>query len=172
MSTENKPEVWLRGKIADIPNLLQPAAQALLQAKEDVQKYTAGFPANLLWERPAGRASVGFHLQHLTGVLDRMLTYAAGKQLTEEQFSALENEGNPETAQQPETLVSAFEDKVEEALEIFRNTPAEILTQPRTVGRKKLPSTVMGLYFHAAEHSQRHVGQLLVTASVVKASNP
>lgn len=166
-----KPEVWLRGKIPDIPDLLQPAAQALLQAREDLHEYTAGFPENLLWKKPAGRASAGFHLQHLTGVLDRMLTYAAGKPLTEKQFSALKNEGNPEKALPLETLVSAYDQKVEEALEIFRKTPADVLTQPRYVGRKKLPSTVLGLYFHAAEHSQRHIGQLLVTASVVKNFN-
>lgn len=171
MSTENMPEVWLRGKLPNIPDLLQPAAHALLQAREDVHKYTTDFPENLLWEKPAGRASVGFHLQHLSGVLDRMLTYAAGKELTEEQFSALKKEGNPATNENISSLVAAFDQKVEEALEIFSKTSENILTQSRTVGRKRLPSTVIGLLFHAAEHSQRHVGQLLVTASVVRDFN-
>ena len=165
---ENKPEVWLRGPLPDIPDLLQPAAHALLQAKEDVQKYTLGFPEELLWEKPAGRASVGFHLQHLTGVLDRMLTYAEGKALTETQFDYLGNEGNPETNSGIRALVAAFEQKVEEALETFKKTPEVTLTEKRTVGRKKLPSTVLGLLFHAAEHCQRHVGQLLVTISILK----
>lgn len=97
-----------------------------------------------------------------------MLTYAACKELTAKQFSALKKEGNPDTNEDIKSLVSAFDQKVAEALEIFSKTPENILTQPRMVGRKKLPSTVIGLYFHAAEHSQRHVGQLLVTASVVK----
>lgn len=86
MSSE-QPEVWLRGPIPDIPALLQPAAQALLQAREDVHKYTKDFPEALLWEKPDGRASVGFHLQHLSGVLDRMLTYARGESLSEKQFA-------------------------------------------------------------------------------------
>ena len=168
MDQANKPEVWLRGSLPGIPEFLQPSAHALLQAKEDVHKYTEDFPESLLWEKPAGRASVGFHLQHLTGVLDRMLTYAEGKDLTEAQFSYLKAEGNPETNMGVQALVKAFDRKVQEALEICKNTPASVLTEKRTVGRKKLPSTVIGLYFHAAEHSQRHVGQLLITVSVLK----
>lgn len=167
----NKPEVWLRGSLPDIPGLLQPAAHALLQAKEDVYKYTKDFPEELLWEKPAGRASVGFHLQHLTGVLDRMLTYAAGKSLSEAQFEYLKNEGNPGASSGVNVLTAAFEAKVEEALQVFENTPEVILPEKRTVGRKKLPSTVIGLLFHAAEHSQRHVGQLLVSVSVLKDRN-
>ena len=167
----NKPEVWLRGSLPGISALLQPAAHALLQAKEDVYKYTEDFPEQLLWEKPAGRASVGFHLQHLTGVLDRMLTYAAGKPLSETQFEYLGNEGNPETNCGVDSLVMAFDQKIAEALEVFKNTPETILTEKRTVGRKELPSCVIGLLFHAAEHSQRHVGQLLVTVSVLKEGN-
>ncbi|GHA26438.1 hypothetical protein GCM10007103_04760 [Salinimicrobium marinum] len=167
----NKPEVWLRGSLAKIPALLQPAAHALLQAKEDVEKYTTDFPEQLLWEKPAGRASVGFHMQHLTGVLDRMLTYAAGKPLSETQFEYLKNEGNPETHSSVKSLTEPFKSKMEEALKVIENTPEATLTEKRTVGRKKLPSTVIGLLFHAAEHSHRHVGQLLVTVSVLKEGN-
>ncbi|MDT0677097.1 DinB family protein [Autumnicola musiva] len=168
MNTANKPEVWLRGKIPEVPDLLQPAAHALLQAVEDVQKYTEDFSEKKLWIRPAGRASAGFHLQHLTGVLDRMLTYAAGKELTAEQLDYLKNEGMPLDEVNVKLLVNAFQKKVEEAISIFRNIPERVLTEKRGVGRKQLPSSVIGLYFHAAEHSQRHVGQLLVTISVVK----
>lgn len=163
-----KPEVWLRGKIEGIPNLLQPVAHALLQAREDVQDYMEDFPEDLLWEKPAGRASVGFHLQHLTGVLDRMLTYASGKELTEEQFSALKLEGDPSAGKNVSAFVSAFDRKVDHALEVLSRTEESSLTEFRSVGRKKLPSSVIGLLFHAAEHTQRHVGQLLVTAAVVK----
>lgn len=165
-----KPEVWLRGKIDGVPNLLQPAAHALLQAREDVEFHMQGFPTQLLWEKPAGRASVGFHLQHLTGVIDRMLTYAKGKELSEKQFSALKLEGDPASGVNTDILLRSFDAKVEEAIAFIKQCPENILTEPRTVGRKKLPSTVIGLLFHAAEHSQRHVGQLLVTVSVVKAT--
>ncbi|MDT0685076.1 DinB family protein [Autumnicola psychrophila] len=168
MDASKKPEVWLRGPVPGIPALLQPAAHALLQSKEEVFKYTKGFSEDLLLEKPAGRASVGFHLQHITGVLDRMLTYAEGKLLSEDQFEFLGREGEPTENRNLANLTTDFANKVDEALEVFKATPEAILTEKRTVGRKKLPSTVLGLYFHAAEHSQRHVGQMLVTISVLK----
>ena len=161
-------EYWLSGAIPDVPVLLQPAAHALLQSVREIKTYLADFPEDKLWENPFGRASIGFHLRHITGVLDRMLTYADNKGLTEEQFHFLKNEGNGESAPWSQQLIADFEKKVNQALEYFKNTPASILTEERFVGRKKLPSTVIGLLFHAAEHSQRHVGQLLVTVSAVK----
>ncbi|MCG2460530.1 DinB family protein [Flavobacteriaceae bacterium F89] len=168
MKNNTLPEAWLRGPIPGIPPLLQPAAHALKQANEDVERYTTDFPEALLWDRPAGRASVGFHLQHLTGVLDRMPTYAKDQPLSEEQFTYLRAEGKAGVKTTVQQLVQNFDDKVKEASEYFETLADGELTQFRTVGRKELPSTVIGLLFHAAEHSQRHVGQLLVTASVVK----
>ncbi len=163
-----QPEVWLRGKIDDIPDLLQPVAHALLQAREDIEKYTNDFPEELLWNKPANRASVGFHLQHITGVLDRMLTYSEGKKLSKAQFSALKNERNPEIQKSLFQLVSTSRDKIAETINRLKSIDETTLTQSRTVGRKELPSTVIGLLFHAAEHVQRHLGQLLVTVSVLK----
>ncbi len=164
----SKPEAWLRGPVAEVPALLQPAAHALIQSREEVTEYLKDFPEELLWKKIAGRASVGFHLQHITGVLDRMLTYAEEKALSASQFDFLKKEGeeNPEIL--VENLVTEFSEKVDKALEFLRNIPEENLTNFRSVGRKKLPSSVIGLLFHAAEHSQRHVGQLLVTVSVLK----
>lgn len=165
---KNKPEVWLRGKVESVPNLLQPVAQSLLQSRKEVEKYMRDFSEELLWKKPASRASVGFHLQHLTGVIDRMLTYAKAEKLSDSQFQNLKNEGVVNQEIRVEFLVDNFQKKVEEAIEFLKNTPENILTEFRPVGRKELPSTVMGLLFHAAEHSQRHVGQLLVTVSVLK----
>lgn len=168
MTRDNKPEVWLRGRLPEIPDLLQPVAHALLQASEDVHQYTREFPDSLLWETCYGRASVGFHLQHLTGVLDRMISYAMGRELSEEQFAALRNEGNSRPGLGVSALVAAFDLKIGQALDVLKTTKEEQLTASRMVGRKKLPSTVIGLLFHAAEHSSRHVGQLLVSISVLK----
>jgi len=162
------PEYWLSGPVPDVPPLLQPAAHALLQSVREIKTYLTDFPEDKLWENPFGRASVGFHLRHMTGVLDRMLTYADKKALTEEQFHFLKNENNGEGAPSSQQLISDFEAKVNQALSYFKNTPESILTEERFVGRKKMPSTVIGLLFHVAEHSQRHVGQLLVTVSAVK----
>lgn len=160
-------EYWLSGPIPDVPPLLQPAAHALLQSVCEVKTYLTGFPEEKLWKTPFGRASVGFHIRHMTGVVDRMLTYAKEKVLTEEQFLFLRNEGNGQNAPSSSVLISDFEKKVNEALAYFKTTSESALTEERFVGRKKLPSTVIGLLFHAAEHSQRHAGQLLVTVSAL-----
>lgn len=162
-------EAWLRGPLSDTPPLLQPVAHALLQAREEVAALMEGFPDTLLWERPGGVASAGFHLQHLTGVLDRLLTYARGELLNEAQLSALENEGRGD--EEVRALVTAFDAQVERALAQLRRTDTATLLEPRGVGRAQLPSTVLGLLVHAAEHTQRHVGQLLVTVRVLEASH-
>jgi len=170
MKKQQKTEVWLRGPIPEVPNLLQPCAHALLQSKEEVENYMRDFPVELLWMEPANRASVGFHLQHLTGVVDRMLSYAEGKKLSEAQYRYLRNEGKCNEELAVEFLMNKFQEKVDEAINFLKNNPESIFTEFRPVGRKELPSTVIGLLFHAAEHSQRHVGQLLVTVSFVKES--
>lgn len=161
-------EFWLSGPIPNIPAVLQPAAHALLQSERELKKYTADFPKELLWAKVAGRASVGFHMNHITGVLDRMLTYAKGDSLSVEQFNFLKQEGAFNLETEVEQLCKQFSLKVAEALRYFETIPENSLTEKRTVGRKQLPSTVIGLLFHAAEHSQRHIGQLLVSVSVLQ----
>ncbi|GAB3818879.1 DinB family protein [Pontibacter rugosus] len=168
MATTNKLEVWLRGPLPAMPALLQPVAHALLQAREEVNELLKDFPEEMFWEKPAGVASVGFHLQHLQGVLDRLFTYARGQMLTEVQLTALKAEGVPlEQENLVQTLVEAFNKQVDVALEQLRNTEEDQLKETRGVGRAQLPSTVLGLFVHAAEHSQRHVGQMLVTVRVL-----
>jgi hypothetical protein len=166
---ESLPEVWLRGPIDGITPVLQPVAHALLQAGEEVEGLMANFPEEKLWSRPAGVASPGFHLQHLSGVLSRLFTYARGEALTQAQRDALKGE---DAAFRPDvtvsSLVASFRRQVDVTIEALRATDERILTQPREVGRGKLPSTVLGLMVHAAEHTQRHVGQLLVTVRVLK----
>ncbi|CAM3315314.1 DinB family protein [Zobellia roscoffensis] len=166
----SKPEVWLRGPLPNIPLLLQPAAHALLQSSEEVERYLLNFPKDQLWTKIAGHASVGFHLQHITGVLDRMITYAKSEPLSDLQFDYLSKEGQLNDGITTTELVKAFQHKVEEALSFFKTLDEDTLKETRTVGRKKLPSTTLGLLFHAAEHSQRHVGQLLVTISILTLS--
>ncbi len=161
------PEAWLRGPVKGVPDLLQPVAHALLQAREEARALLQNFPAELLWNRPAGLASVGFHLQHVTGVVDRLFTYARGESLSREQQETLALEGQkPESRGGVDDLLDALDAQVERALDQLRELPPSTMTEARAVGRKQLPSTVLGLLFHAAEHAQRHVGQLLVTARV------
>jgi uncharacterized damage-inducible protein DinB len=167
----SQPEVWLRGTVPDVPALIQPVAHALLQAREEVDALMKDFPDELLWTRPGGVASAGFHLQHLAGILDRLFTYARGEALTASQMEYLKREGSATyPAKSAQDLVAAFDRQVELSLNELRAINEAILTQPRVVGRGKLPSTILGLLFHAAEHTQRHVGQLLVTVRVQRNS--
>ena len=163
-------EVWLRGPLPDMPPLLQPVAHALLQAREELTAALRDFPPALLNERPGGVASVGFHLQHLAGVLDRTFTYARAEALSENQLAALAAE-NPPLAIAVDTvqkLVQRFNRQVDSALAQLRSTDEATLPEGRGVGRAQLPSTIVGLLVHAAEHTTRHLGQLLVTVKWVK----
>ena len=121
-----------------------------------------------LWTRPGGAASIGFHLKHLGGSLDRLLTYARGESLSDVQRSALDGEERAGLANdQPAILLRAACDAIERALKQVLATRVETLDEPRSVGRAGLPSTVRGLLFHAAEHAQRHSGQIVTTAKIV-----
>jgi len=168
MPDKNLPEVWLRGPLKDMDALLQPVAHALLQAREELNVLMAGFPGELLWEKVAGMASPGFHLQHLTGVINRLFTYARAEALTREQLDYLAAEGKPTNKIYTVVeLINNFNYQVDEAIKQLQQTDAGTLTDFRGVGREQLPSTVLGLYVHSAEHTMRHLGQLIVTVKVL-----
>ena len=170
MSQPDRPEVWLRGPIPEIPPLLQPVAHALLQAAEEVRKVVGSLSAAHLWARPGGAPSVGFHVRHAAGSLDRLFTYARGEALSTEQRDVLASEASPGSPPAGGAdLASAFERQVGRALEQLRSTKESTLFEARGVGRLQLPSTVLGLLFHGAEHTQRHVGQIVTTARIVQA---
>lgn len=168
METIKQPEFWMRGPIENIPPLLQPVAHALLQARDEVNEMMDDFPPELLWQKPAELASPGFHLQHLSGVIDRLFTYAKAEQLTQQQLDALNAEGKENETINTSTLLLRFNNQVDAAIHQLSQTDEKSLTEFRGVGRKQLPSTVMGLLFHAAEHTMRHTGQLLVTVKVLR----
>ncbi len=162
-------EAWLTGPVTNIPGLLQPVAHSLMQSAKEVKAIMANFPQEKLLIKPAGMASVQFHLLHLKGVLQRMLAYADDRQLSDNEFNFLQNE----TSEELLTVGDLLEDiinQVELVLNYLKFTDHKTLTEERFVGRKKLPSTKIGILFHAAEHTQRHIGQLLVTAAIVKTS--
>jgi uncharacterized damage-inducible protein DinB len=165
----SRPEAWLRGPIDGVHPHLLPAAHALVQAAEDLERAASPLTAAELWVRPGGAASVGFHLRHVAGSLDRLLTYARGEGLSEEQRRVLEREAEAgEPAAEAAELIEQATAAVEKALEQMRNTLGEELLEPRGVGSKQLPSNVLGLLFHAAEHAQRHAGQVITTARIVR----
>jgi len=146
--------------------LLQPVAHALLQAREEINELMQGFPDALLWEKPAGMASPGFHLQHMAGVLDRLYTYARGEQLDQKQLDYLAAESKNVDVKVSQ-LLEHFNKQVDIAIKQLSETDEAALTEIRGVGRAKVPSTVIGLLVHSAEHTMRHIGQLLVTVRVL-----
>ena len=162
MSTQ--PEVWLRGPVAGVDPLLMPAAHALMQTLEDAERETAHLSADDLWRPAGGAAPIGFHLRHLAGSIDRLLTYARGQKLNDSQRAALAGEkaaGDPPA--DATMLLDALRRTIDDALAQIQATPVSALNEPRTVGRAAVPTTVLGLLFHAAEHAQRHAGQIATT---------
>lgn len=162
-------EPWLRGPLPGIPALLQPAAHAFVMALEDVESAVTGLTEAEVWQRPGGVASIGFHLFHLAGATDRLFTYARGDSLDEAQRRRLAEEVDIDQ-RRPSlgSLQEGWNRAVSAALAQLAATPESTLLVPRSVGRAQLPSTVLGLLFHAGEHAARHAGQIVTTARIVR----
>src|SRR5687767_4473814 len=144
-----QPEVWLRGPVEGISPMLQPAAHALLQTIEDVERVVADLPDDQMWITPGEAASIGFHLFHLAGSTDRLLTYARGESLTDAQRARLQAEKDPVRVD-ADTLLADLRTSVDQAIAQLRSTRDASLGDTRSIGRAALPTTVLGLLFHAA----------------------
>ncbi len=163
-----RPKAWLRGPVEGFEPLLMPVVHGLMQVREDVESLVASVPAEHVWQRPGGAASIGFHVRHLGGALDRLLTYARGKKLSGAQMTAARSEGDPgDPSPSLNELAEGTYASIDRALDQLRATQRENLLVPRRVGRAGLPSTTLGLLFHAAEHSTRHAGQAISTAKIL-----
>jgi len=139
MQKPSELEVWQRGPIDGVPAILQPVAHALLQALEDIEKEMSTFPVQLLWEKPGGVASVGFHLKHVSGVVNRLFTYAQGVTLNDEQMQQLRAESVSEEITSTELFVDNFKNQVTSAINQLKTTDISILSEKRGVGRKQIP---------------------------------
>lgn len=168
MNESALPEPWLRGTLTDISPVPRAVLHALELAKEDLTRWCAGLSDAELNTRPSAIAPVAFHIRHIARSVDRLLTYAEGKNLNEEQLAALKNELVPNATRND--LFAELETTLAKcATRIAQVDPAR-LDEPRAVGKKQLPTTVGGLLVHIADHTQRHVGQAITTANIVKAS--
>ena len=169
MPSNDLPEVWLRGPVEGYAAELQPVVHALLQVREEVARHAADLTPAELWARPGNAGSIGFHLRHIAGATDRLLTYARGESLTPEQVAWLKAEADPgdPPAAAAETIDVA-QHGIDRALAEVRTLDVGTLLDARGVGRARLPTTVLGLVFHAAEHASRHAGQIATMRKVVK----
>jgi uncharacterized damage-inducible protein DinB len=161
-------EWWQRGAVDGVPAVLQPVAHILLQVRESVGDIVPPLTEPQWNARPGGVASAAFHVRHMTGVIDRLFTYARGHALSPEQFAAIQSEGRALTAAEVPAVLDALSARVDAALAELRTIDVSTLGDFRGVGRAQLPSTVIGCLVHGAEHAMRHVGQLSVTARVVR----
>jgi len=155
-------EAWLRGPVSGVPPLLVPVAHMLQHAQEDATEALQGLSVEQIWARPAGGASIGFHVRHLMGALDRLFTYARGEGLTTDQLRALKAEGDAgDPPADAPALIEALTGATSRAIDQLSATDPSTLLEPRAVGRQHLPSTVLGLLVHGGEHSARHAGQAM-----------
>ena len=164
-----KTEWWQRGPVEGIPGTLQPVAHILLQVQESTRELTEGLSETEWNARPAGVASAAFHVRHMTGVIDRLFTYARGELLTDEQLASIKREGDPLNEADAPKILAALDARVEKAVNELRTIDPSTLDEFRGVGRAQLPSTTIGCLVHGAEHAMRHVGQLSVTVRVARA---
>ena len=157
----------MSGALPDVKLILMPAAHALVEARRNIETATKDLNDTEVWAKPNNAPSVAFHLRHIAGSIDRLLTYTRGEKLTDAQFDFLRRESEFDHSETAETLTAKAVQAVETALEVLRRTDENILFEPRFVGRQNLPTNVFGLLFHIAEHTQRHTGQIVTTARVV-----
>ena len=169
MTAKEPLEVWLRGPVEGYAPELQPVVHAFLQVREEVERHAADLSVEDLWARPGGAGSIGFHLRHIVGATDRLLTYVRGESLTPEQMAWLKGEAIPgDPPADASSCVALAQAGIDRALAQVQATDVTTLLEPRAVGRAQLPTTVLGLLFHAAEHATRHAGQIAVLRKVVR----
>jgi uncharacterized damage-inducible protein DinB len=163
-------EPWLRGTHTDVPAAGRAVLHALELALDDLTKWTAGLTEAEIHALPLGLPSIAFLLRHIAGSVDRILTYAEGGQLSGGQLAALKaeqgSEGNEESLAE---LLAGVEASFSNATDRIRVLATANLDTPRAVGRKHLPTSIGGALVHVADHTQRHIGQVITTAKLLKA---
>lgn len=160
-------EIWLTGPVPGYDPLLMPVVHSVLQVKAEIDALLPSVTDAQLWERPGGAASIGFHIRHIGGSTERLLTYVRGASLTREQLAASAGEASEVLSR--DVLAAEMHGRLDQMLEFLRTVPPDTLLDAKKVGRAGLPSTTIGLLFHIAEHATRHAGQALTTARVLGA---
>jgi hypothetical protein len=160
------PEPWLRGNITGINPVIAQVLYSFQHALEDLEYFTHDLTDEQMWFESEGLAPVGFHIRHIAGSIDRLLTYSRGDQLSATQMAELKSETQAGATRSQ--MITEFRTRIGEFESQIRRIDPETFSDPRKVGRKELPTTVAGLLVHAAEHTQRHVGQAIIMAKLAR----
>ena len=166
MSSDELVEPWLRGPVEGVDPVIGATLHAFQQAREDLAQWTGDLSDEQIWARPHGVAPIGFQLRHIAGSVDRLTTYLQGGQLNALQIDALNYEMEENAGR--EQLLALVEAALKKSETALRTIDPATMAATRTVGRKRLPTTVAGLVVHLAEHTQRHVGETIVTARLLR----
>lgn len=162
---EVRPEPWLRGPLPDVSAAVMPVFFCFAQVREDLARHTSGLPAEVLWKQTSG-GSLGFQLKHIAGSVDRLTTYLRGGQLSVEQRKELAREQEPDGGLSE--LLTRLDERLTQSEQQLVQLDPKQLFEARAVGRRALPTTVIGLLVHLCEHTQRHVGQAITLAKILK----
>jgi uncharacterized damage-inducible protein DinB len=174
MSTSPVPrpytEPWLSGTHAEVPAVGRAVLHAFDLALDDLTKWTEGLTDAEVHAQPLGLTAIAFHLRHIARSTDRLLSYAEGNQLTAGQLAALKAEqAGEETLAALLAEVKASFSNAAERVRALATADFEVF---RGVGRKQLPTCIGGALIHVADHTQRHAGQVVTTAKVLRALRP
>ncbi len=164
---QNEP--WLRGTLTDVPVVQRAVLHALELAAEDIEKWCGSLSDEQLNARPEGIAPVAFHLRHIARSVDRLLTYAEGRELSAEQIAALKSELTPGANR--EAVFAELAKEFARSAHRIRAIDSSRLDAARKIGKRQLPTTAGGLLIHIAEHTQRHVGQAITTSKIVRGNS-
>ncbi|MCC7496500.1 MAG: DinB family protein [Bryobacterales bacterium] len=163
-------EPWMRGPVEGVHPLTACAIYPLRQAREDLEKWTDGLSAQQLWKSVQGLAPVGFHIRHIAGSTDRLITYLQNGALSEKQWDRLKTEEDWNNGSDRAAMLTEVDEVFQRAEAVIRAFDPATLTDARAIGRRKLPATAAGLLHHIGEHIMRHVGEMIITAKLARHS--
>jgi hypothetical protein len=155
----------MRGDLMELDPLQASVLYSFRHAREDVAKWLERIPEDRLWTGFGAIASAGFQVRHIAGSVDRLITYASGRQLSEEQMDELRKEERTPGGSR-EDLLRLLDERLTNAESVVRSLDPGTYREVRELGRKRIPVPLGTLLVHIAEHTQRHVGELIITVKL------
>jgi hypothetical protein len=137
------------------------------QIREDCTIALRGMTRDLIWMRPHGLTSAGFHSKHLAGSTRRLCVYLSDEALSQADLEAAAGEASG--AESAGELISAIASAFARYEELVSGLKPESFETIRYIGRKRIAVTAVSLAIHIAEHGERHTGQLISAVKLAQA---